>query len=125
MYPVMGKCPVCGESLNVTRLHCRHCDTTLEGQFALGRFYQLSPEQLAFVETFVRCEGKITRVQEELGLSYPAVRARLNDAIRGLGYEVKEEEPVLPLAERQAVLDDLAKGKIKPDEALRLLRTGE
>ncbi len=125
MYPVMGKCPVCGESLNVTRLHCRHCDTTLEGQFALGRFYQLSPEQLAFVETFVRCEGKITRVQEELGLSYPAVRARLNDAIRGLGYEVKEEEPTLPLAERQAVLDDLAKGKISPDEALKLLRTGE
>jgi len=125
MYPVMGKCPVCGESLNVTRLHCRHCDTTLEGQFALGRFYQLSPEQLAFVETFVRCEGKITRVQEELGLSYPAVRARLNDAIRGLGYEVKEEEPTLPLADRQAVLDDLAKGKISPDEALKLLRTGE
>ncbi|NLS79403.1 MAG: DUF2089 domain-containing protein [Chloroflexi bacterium] len=111
--------------MNVTRLHCRHCDTTLEGQFALGRFYQLSPEQLAFVETFVRCEGKITRVQEELGLSYPAVRARLNDAIRGLGYEVKEEEPTLPLAERQAVLDDLAKGKISPDEALKLLRTGE
>ncbi len=125
MYPVMGKCPVCGESLNVTRLHCRHCDTILEGQFSLGRFYQLSPEQLAFVETFVRCEGKITRVQEEMGLSYPAVRARLTDAIRGLGYEVKEEEPALPLAERQAVLDDLAKGRISPDEALKLLRTEE
>ena len=51
MYPVLGKCPVCGDKLYVTRLHCRRCDSDLEGQFSLGRFYQLPPEQLAFIET--------------------------------------------------------------------------
>lgn len=124
MYPVVGKCPVCGETMNVTRLHCRHCDTALEGQFSLGPFYRLSAEQQLFVENFVRCEGKITRMQEEMGLSYPAVRARLTDVIHALGYEV-EEEPTVSLAQRQAVLDDLAAGKITPEEALRLLQPGD
>jgi len=124
MYPVVGKCPVCGETMNVTRLHCRHCDTTLEGQFTLSRFYQLTAEQQLFAETFIRCEGKITRMQEEMGLSYPAVRARLTDLIRALGYEA-EEEPAIPTAQRQAVLSDLAQGKISPEEALKLLQSSE
>ena len=88
MNPVIGQCPICGNHLHVTRLQCRNCDTTIDGHFTLGRLYQLSPEQLEFVETFLRCEGKINRVEQEIGLSYPAVRARLNDVIRALGYEV-------------------------------------
>ncbi|MEX2716200.1 MAG: DUF2089 domain-containing protein, partial [Candidatus Sigynarchaeota archaeon] len=91
VYPVTGICPVCGGTLTVTRLHCRHCDSALEGQFSLGRFYHLTPEQQTFVETFLRCEGKISWVQEEMGLSYPAVRSRLEDVIRALGYEVRPE----------------------------------
>lgn len=121
MYPVPGKCPVCGEDLIVTRLHCRSCDSVLEGQFALGRFYQLSAEQLQFVETFVRCEGKINKVQEELGFSYPTVRSRLMDAIRALGYEVRDESGVSP-DQRRRILEDLAQGSITSDEAVRLLQ---
>ena len=90
MNPVIGQCPICGHHLHVTRLQCRNCDTAIEGQFTLGRLYELSPEQLEFVETFLRCEGKINRVEQEIGLSYPAVRARLTDVIRALGYEVGE-----------------------------------
>ena len=74
MNPVIGHCPICGESLAVTQLHCRHCDTTVQGHFALGRLYHLNPEQLRFVETFIRCEGKINRVEQEMGLSYPAMQ---------------------------------------------------
>ena len=81
MNPVIGQCPICANTLHVTRLNCRHCDTTIDGHFTLGRLYQLSPEQLEFVEIFMRCEGKINRVEQEIGLSYPAVRARLNDCL--------------------------------------------
>ena len=45
---------------------------------------QLTPEQLKFVETFVRCEGKITRMEVEIGLSYPTIRNRLLEVIRSL-----------------------------------------
>jgi hypothetical protein len=122
MYPVVGKCPVCGDTLAVTRLHCRSCDSTLEGQFSLGRFYQLSPEQLAFVETFIRCEGKLTRVQDELGMSYPTARARLTDLIRALGYEVRDEPEPVSSEERKAILERLAGGEIQPEDAVELLK---
>jgi len=122
MYPVIGKCPVCGEPLSVGRLHCRNCDTAVEGQFSLGRFYRLSPEQLAFIETFIRCEGKLTRVQEELGMSYPTARVRLTSVIRALGYEVREDEEAVPSDARRAILERLATGEITPEEAVELLK---
>jgi len=122
MYPVIGTCPVCGETLTVTRLYCRSCDTTVEGHFTLGRFYQLSAEQMAFVETFIRCEGKLTRVQEELRMSYPTVRSRLNQVIRALGYEVSESKPEVSPEERRSILEQLASGEISSQEAVQLLQ---
>ena len=126
MNPVIGQCPICQENLHVTRLHCGHCDTALEGHFALGRLYQLDAEQLAFVETFIRCEGKINRVEQEIGLSYPAVRARLSGVIKTMGYEVGERaaEP-LSSDTRQQILNDLSDGHLSADEALEMLRGGK
>jgi hypothetical protein len=122
MYPIVGKCPVCGDRLHVTRLHCRTCDSTLEGQFSLGRFYQLSPDQLAFIETFIRCEGKLTRLQDELGISYPTARTRLIEVIRALGYEVREEPTPISSEERKEILQQLASGEISSGQAVELLR---
>ena len=124
MNQIIGQCPICKETLQVTRLYCPNCDTTLEGHFALGRFHQLSADQLAFVETFVRCEGKINRVGEEMGVSYPTVRGRLTDVIRALGYEVGEEEAVsaVPDDVRKSILEELAQGKITSEEAVKRLR---
>jgi hypothetical protein len=93
----------------------------MEGHFDLGRFYRLDREKLHFVETFIRCEGKLNRVQEELGLSYPTVRSRLHDAIRALGYEVNEEPTITP-DERRSILENLAEGKISSEEAVQLLQ---
>ena len=122
MYPVIGKCPVCGDTLSVSRLHCRACDSALEGQFSLGRFYQLTPEQLAFVETFIRCEGKLTRLQDELGMSYPTARGRLTEVIRALGYQVREDQSSVSPEERKAILERLATGEISSEDAVELLK---
>jgi hypothetical protein len=122
MYPLVAQCPICQDDLIVTRLHCRNCDTTLEGYFELGRLSQLTPEQLSFVETFIRCEGKITRVEQELGISYPTVRSRLHDVIRALGYEVGEEEPSISEEKRREILEDLGQGRVTSEEAIKLLR---
>ncbi len=126
MYPVVGKCPVCGDEMVVTRLHCPTCDSALEGRFTLGRLYRLTAEQQAFLEAFVRLEGKITWLAEELKLSYPTVRNRLEEIIRALGYEVRSEAPQEErqrvATRRQAILDELAAGGITVEEALRQLR---
>lgn len=127
MYPVYrmpGQCPVCGDALIITRLHCPNCDVSIEGRFAMGRLAALSPEQLEFVEVFVRCEGKIKRVEEELGVSYPTVRGRLNEVISAMGYEVPggDDNTEISAETRRQVLDDLAAGKISSEEAIELLR---
>ena len=92
MYTVLSQCPVCESDLVVTRLHCRNCDTNIEGHFFSGPFTQLAREQLAFVETFVRCEGKLNRMEGKLGLSYPTIRNRLHEVIHALGCEPGGEE---------------------------------
>jgi hypothetical protein len=127
MHPILGTCPVCGETLTVTRLHCRSCDTTIEGQFAVGAFERLSPEQLAFAEVFISCEGKLNRMQEKMGLSYPTLRGRLNELIRAMGYEVGQEESApagIGDEERRQILDDLAAGRVTSEEAVKFLQGG-
>jgi hypothetical protein len=128
MHLTPSRCPICGETLTVTRLNCPSCDTTLEGHFQFSRLERLTTEQLGFVELFVRCEGKLNWVAQELKLSYPTVRARLDDAIRAMGYEVREsppaEEKQRAAEQRQAILDDLAAGRINAAEAIRHLREG-
>lgn len=126
MPEVLGRCPVCGGEMRVTRLRCVNCSSELSGDFTLSKFHGLRPEQLRFIETFVKNEGKIKDVETELGVSYPTVRARLREVIRALGYEVGEEPPPTPLGpeRRREILDALAQKRISADEAARLLRTG-
>jgi len=124
MYAVIHDCPVCKSPLEVTKLHCRNCDSSIEGHFALGlgRFHSLSPEQIHFAETFITCEGKIKRVEDELGISYPTVRARLHDLVKAMGYEVKEDEPPpAPPIDRQTILAQLADGTLSAAEAAQKL----
>ena len=93
----LTNCPVCGGGLTVIRLHCAQCDTTLEGDFQLpiGPFSKLSPEQIQFLLNFVRCEGRFTRLEKELNLSYPTLRNRLNEIIRVIGVESDGAAPFL------------------------------
>jgi hypothetical protein len=92
MNPLPGRCPVCTNALTVTRLQCGHCGTGIDGQFSLGRLQELTPEQIQFVDTFIKCRGKIKDVEAELGISYPTVVARLNDVVKTMGYEVDDKD---------------------------------
>jgi hypothetical protein len=99
---------------------CRNCGTSLEGRFDLGRLFRLTTEQRHFVEVFIRCEGKLNRVQDELGLSYPTVRNRLEEVIRAMGYQVSKDEGG-DEERRQEVLQRLASKEISAEDALELL----
>jgi len=126
MYRIPNECPVCGGELVVTALSCNECDTRIEGRFYSGIFSHLSEEQLDFVERFVRNEGKITRMEQDLDLSYPTIRNRLHEVIRTMGYEPGEDEFAgLSDEERKQILDDLDKGAIDYEEALRLIEDKE
>ena len=125
MYPIFSDCPICGGELIATTLECRLCDTKIQGRFITGPFAGLNIQQLEFVELFIRNEGKITRMQEELDLSYPTIRNRLHEIIRALGYEPGEEDTGLDEIERRQILDELEQGNIDYQEAIRKLKESE
>lgn len=126
MYSAPARCPVCQSELEIARLHCSTCDTSIEGRFSGGPIAHLTPEHLDFIITFVRCEGKINRMEQELDLSYPTIRNRLHEVIRALGYEPGKDEPIeITPEKRNTVLEDLESGKISADEAMRMLRGEE
>lgn len=125
MHPLIGTCPVCGETLEVTHLHCRNCDTSIEGHFNVGAFDRLSPDQLAFAERFIFHEGKLNRMEADLGLSYPTLRSRLQDLRRAMGFEIEDEDEAADAIsdeERRKILDDLAAGKISLQESVQRLQ---
>ena len=118
--PVIGRCPICNESLRVVRLDCEACGTRLEGNFTLGRFHALSAEQLEFLETFIRARGNFKDIERELGISYPTVRSRLDAMIRALGFP-SQAEPDRENERRKEILRELAEGRIAADDAANLL----
>ena len=135
--PLPRRCPLTGGPIVVTRFYCPDADVSVEGRFAVETppFAQLSPDQLKFVEIFVRNEGKLNRMEDELGLSYPTIRSRLHEIIRTLGYEPGRDEPSAPppapvpppapAPDRKAVLADLDAGKISFEDAMKMLQGGD
>src|SRR3989304_7977716 len=111
-----GKCPVCSPDLEVVRLQCTSCGTAVEGHFELSKFNRLDPEQLAFLELFLKARGNIKEVERELGLSYPTVRARLDALLAVLGYAVQPDRKAELGQRRREVLDARAAGPVPGEE---------
>jgi hypothetical protein len=117
-YKILCKCPVCSSRLKVTRLKCDECNTVIENQFELSKFDYLNNEQLSFIEIFLKSRGNIKDVEKELGISYPTVRAKLDEVIIAMGYTVLKQKPS---TDKKDVIDMLEKGEITADEALIML----
>ena len=151
MAKLLSRCPVCESGLSVSELSCPHCRTQIRSDFDSCRFCQIAPEHLAFVEAFLRCEGNISRVEKELGISYPTVRNRLSAALSALGLSGEAAEgnergtegnrredaptlapsppdaqPPIPSSDaatrRKAILDALGRGEMSAEEAANALR---
>jgi len=138
-HDVISTCPVCSGELAVTRLHCRSCGTTLEGEFSVGRFGRLTREQLLLLESFLRSRGNLRDMERELSISYPTVRSRVEALVRALGFgpradsdEAAADEaaaaaaagPTPDLAAaRQAILERLGRHEITADEAATAIRS--
>ena len=125
MRPIILKCPSCDGNLTVSRLHCPDCSISIDGDFAPPALLKLTGAQIDFVEVFIKNRGVIREVERELGVSYPTVRARLDEVIAALGYSPKSAPETSTSddsgSRRRAVLADLKDGKLTPDQALAAL----
>jgi hypothetical protein len=140
-HDVISICPVCSGELAVTRLHCRSCGTTLEGEFTVGRFGRLTREQLTLLESFLRSRGNLRDMERELGISYPTVRGRVEALVRALGFgpregsdEAADEAAAGAAGEgapattpaalaRQEILERLGRHEMTADEAAAAIRS--
>ena len=133
---VIATCPVCAGELEISRLHCSSCGTTIEGEFGVGRFGRLSREQMTLLESFLRSRGNLKEMERALGISYPTVRARVEALVQALGLadgepveivvddEAVESDSELAATRRQ-ILERLAKGEIDSAGAAEALRAVE
>jgi hypothetical protein len=93
----------------------------------------LTEEQGTFVRLFLTSRGNLTEMEKRLGVSYPTVRAKLEEIVYRLetpsvSTAVNEAppatpgRPVAPTRDRRAILDEVARGALSPADAARALR---
>lgn len=123
-YPILTRCPVCEGELVATRLECTNCHAAVESAFDLGVLNRLSREQIELITLLVKHRGNMNRVAAEQGVHYNTVRNRMDELAATMG--VQEAPAPAPVDESQqqrlSVLEQLGRGSLSPEDALRMLR---
>lgn len=120
MRKILERCPSCGGDLEVTRLNCTRCETVILGRYEPCRFCRLSPENVQFLESFIKSRGNVKEMERELGISYWTIRSQLNALIQELGFEETGTGGDVA-AQRREVLERLSRKEITASEAAEIL----
>lgn len=128
MVRAIDRCFSCGGELEIREYYCPECDVTVRGRFPAegsGPFGRLTDEQRAFLHLFVTSRGNMSDVERSLGVSYPTVRAKLDELIAAMTNEpnVAPEPSPQPTAvlDRDEVFARVSRGELTVDEAMSLL----
>src|SRR5436305_578124 len=126
---ILEACPSCGSELEIREVACTRCETQVRARYRPCDFCRLSDEQSTFLRLFVTTRGNLSEVEKRLGISYPTVRAKLDEVIGRLtAGESGRGEPIAvgpamgPADARRDVLQAVARGEIDPAEGVRRLR---
>ncbi len=112
-------CPVCSHRLATTRLTCPECSTELAGAFTSCDFCVLSDEDLDVLRVFLASRGNMKELGRHLRVSNPTARARFDQLLTRLGIE----RAAAPAPSRIELMEQVARGDIDVDEAMRRLET--
>jgi hypothetical protein len=112
-----NECPYCGTAMAVTQMSCGHCRLAVNANFPMSRVAGLPVEHQRFVEMFVLAGGNLKEIAEQVGVSYPTIRSRLDKVIEALRAEIAKTQRV-----RGSVLDAVEPGKTNAEEAARLIK---
>lgn len=106
-----------GQEFAVSRARLKNSGIEIGGEFELPPLARLSYEDQVFVAMFVKSHGSIKAMEQAFGVSYPTIKARLNNLGRQLDFVDIE-----PVSAREDVLAQLERGEIDAAEASRRLR---
>jgi hypothetical protein len=115
--PVTNECPYCGDAMTVTRMACEHCRTAIDAEFPMSRLGGLPVEHQRFIEMFVLASGNLKEIAEQVGVSYPTIRSRLDKVIEALRAEISKTQRV-----KGNLLDAVEPGKTNAEDAARIIK---
>lgn len=93
MSKLLSQCPCCNGTLNITSLQCPDCGVELKNKFELSAFDRLSEEQYGFLVSFLKYRGNLKGLQEEMNISYPTAKKRLEELLVSLEIDQEETKP--------------------------------
>ena len=89
------ECPSCHGELHISALCCPDCGMELKSSFELSMFDKLSPDLNSFLLSFLRCRGNLKCVQNELQISYPTAKKKLDDLLFSLNLTEPDESKLM------------------------------
>ena len=105
-----------GKPIVVERVRLVDSDIAIEGSFSLPPLANLSADDQVFVMAFIRCDGSIKDMEKLFGISYPTVKNRISRIAKQL-----EFVEIVAVTPKEEVLDELERGDITTEEAIRRL----
>jgi hypothetical protein len=115
--PIGNECPYCKSPMAVTQMTCGACQVTIAAAFPMSRLAGLPVEHQRFIEMFVLAGGNLKQIAEQVGVSYPTIRSRLDKVIEALRGEIGKTQRV-----RGNVLDAVEPSKTSAEAAARLIK---
>jgi hypothetical protein len=106
-----------GAPFVIERVRLPEKGIAIDGSFDPPPLARLTAEEQIFVVAFVRSHGSIKEMESLFGISYPTVKNRLTQIASRLDFV-----EVNPPPGRAEILDELEKGEITVEEALKKLR---
>ncbi len=114
---INNECPYCGAAMAVTQMACGHCRVSIQADFPMSRMAGLPVEHQRFIEMFVLAGGNLKEIAEQVGVSYPTIRSRLDKVIEALRGQIAKTQRV-----RGSVLDAVEPGKTTAADAAALIK---
>lgn len=113
----MIACPSCLQQVQITETVCTDCDIRFQGDFILPRLARLSGESQKLLEQFVLCGGNLKTMAEQLQISYPTLRKKIDELVLSVKQLQQDDQ-----SRMNQILDDIEQGKTSSQKGIRMIK---
>lgn len=113
----MTHCLICESPLDIKILLCSSCYTEYSGKFHFPRLARLSKSEQKLAEALIIHGGNLKDMSEELAISYPTLKKRLNELSDALQQKKKEDELLV-----EQIFLDIEAQKITAQEGIKRIK---
>lgn len=104
--------------IRIEKVRCQSTGFTVEGPFTTPALFQIDEAHLRLVESLVIHGGNLKRVAEEMDISYPTLKNRLDEIGRILKADRSRRSK-----QRIDILEQIERGEITSEEGSKELKS--